>query len=496
MNITINDVMTQQWQDFNLARSLIQQELTGVFGSQTMKDLKEILALYDIYEKGSNYDSEGGNGDYIPSDHRYKTIKSLIDKEARFLFSVPPSITLEDTSGSGDNERINPNQELIKKVLSTNHFYSKLVRAAKDCFIGRRIAIALNFNDSGIDVSFIPSLEFIYETDPTDVDIMTKFIQFYSVVVNDDKSQQRIYKKKWELNEDGYCVVSEELYDGNATLIETITPETLTKFTYIPVWVIINEGLTGDAFGVSDIESLTEDESWYSKLSSKDMDSLRKGTDQIVWAMDVNPRSTKNLSRSPGSFWDLSSDPASNEKTGQVGCLENNMSYSTALNSTLNRLRASMYSQLDIPDTSSEALQGIISSGKTMKAIYWGLMVRCGEKMLDWKPALEGMVYAIIEGAMLYPNAKQRYINEPLVDNFTVNIENSYPILEDESEEKATDMAEVTTKVMSRKAYLKKWRGLSDEEANKELEQIQLEQSMFEDSNYLFSAEDAGGQEE
>lgn len=494
MSALSNDVITQQWQDFNLARSLIQQELSGVFGSQTMKDLKEILELYEIYEKGSPFDSEGGNGDYIPSDHKYKTIKSLIDKEARFLFSVPPTITLEDTSG--DNERISPNQELIKKVLSTNHFYSKLVRAAKDCFIGRRIAIALNFNNSGINVSFIPSLEFVYETDPADVDIMTKFIQFYSVVVNDDKAQQRIYKKKWELNENGYCEVTEELYDGNARLIETITPKTATKFTYIPVWVVINEGLTGDAFGVSDIEVLTDDESWYSKLSSKGMDSLRKGTDQIVWAMDVNPRSTKNLSRSPGSFWDLSSDPAGNEKTGQVGCLENNMSYSEALNSTLNRLRASMYSQLDIPDTSSEALQGVISSGKTMKAIYWGLMVRCNEKMLDWIPAIENMVYGIIEGAMLYPNSKQKYTSDTLVDDFIVKVENTYPILEDESEEKSTDMAEVVTKVMSRKSYLKKWRGLSDEEITAELEQIQLEQNMFEDSNYLFNAEETGGQEE
>ena len=31
---------------------------------------------------------------------------------------------------------------------------------------------------------------------------------------------------------------------------------------------------------------------------------------------------------------------------------------------------------------------------------------------------------------------------------------------------------------------MKKWRGLSDEKADEELAQIQLEQSMFEDSNY------------
>lgn len=491
-----SEYVTQQWQDFNLARSLIQQELSGVFGSETMKDLNEILNLYNIYENGAEFDVEGGNGDYVPAEHRFKIIKSLIDKEARFLFSVPPTITLSDTESSADERRIAPNQELVKTVLEKNHFYSKLVRAAKDCLIGRRIAVVANFNNQGIDISFVPSLEFVYETDPTDVDIITKFIQFYSVTINDEKSQQRIYKKKWELNERGYCEITEELYDGNATLVEELTPTTETKFTYIPAWVIVNEGLTGDPFGKSDIETLIDDESWYSKLSSKDIDSLRKGADQIVWAMDVNPRSTKNLSRAAGSFWDLSSDPAGNDKTGQVGCLENSMAYSPALETTLKRLRASMYSQLDVPDTTSEALQGIVTSGKTMEAIYWGLMVRCDEKMLDWIPALTNMVNAIVEGAALYPNSKAVYTSEQLVDGYSVSVENTYPILRDETEEKATDILEVNAKVMSRRTYLKKWRGLSDEEASKELAQIQLEQNMFEDSSYFVGTSEGGAEDE
>lgn len=480
----VNELLTQQWQDFNLARSLIQQELTGVFGSETMHDLNEILILYDIYEHGAKFDPEGGaGGDFIPANHKFKIIKELIDKEARFLFSVPPEITLTDSETEGDNSRINPNQKLIKEVLEKNHFYSKLVRAAKDCLIGRRIAIVANFNPSGIDVSFVPSLEFIYETDPSDVDIMTKFIQFYSVVVNEEKSSQRIYKKKYEMNEQGYCEITEEIYDGNAQLVETITPTTVTKFKYIPAWVIVNDGLTGDPFGKSDMETLTGSESWYSKLSSKDMDSLRKGTDQIIYAMDVNPRSTKDLSRSAGSFWDLSTDPAAEGKTGQIGQVENNMAYSEALNVTLQRIRASMFSQLGVPDTTSEALTGVISSGKTMRAIYWGLIVRCGEKMLDWKPALVSLINTIIEGSLLYPESRAIYIDEIPVTGYHVEVTNSYPILEDEVEEKGTDMAEINNKVMSRKSYLKKWRGMTDDEAQAELEQIQLEQSMLEDNS-------------
>ena len=68
-------------------------------------------------------------------------------------------------------------------------------------------------------------------------------------------------------------------------------------------------------------------------------------------------------------------------------------------------------------------------------------------------------------------------------------VENNYPLPEDEVEEKNMDLAEINAQVMSRKAYLKKWRKLNDAEAEKELMQIKLEQDLFENS-VLPSTED------
>ena len=490
------DLIARQIKEFAFTQSLIQQELHGIFGTETLQDMREILELYNIYEMGATFDQDNNSGDYVPADHQFKIIKSMIDKEARFLFGQPPTITLEDTEApvkkEGAQNRIEPNQALVEMVLKKNHFNSKLVRAAKDCLIGRRIAIAVDFSEAGIDISFMPSLEFIYETDAQDVDRITKFIRFYSTVVNEDKDQQRIYKKKWELNENGRCVITEGLYNGQGVLMEELMPETETPFEYIPCWVIINGGLIGDPFGRSDVEELIEDESWYNKLSSKDFDSLRKGTDQIVYTMDVNPKATKNLSRAAGSYWDLSSDPIEESRTGQVGVLDNSMAYSPALDTTLNRIRGNMYAQFDIPDTTNEALTGIITSGKTMKTIYWGLMVRCDEKLLDWIPALESMVTCIIEGSKIYPEARKVYLDTDPVEGYLVNIENTYPILEDESEEKSTDIMEVQSQVMSRKSYMKKWRGLSDEDVEAELNQIAKEQEMLKEDTYM--PNDFGGQ--
>ena len=478
-----------QIQSFSIVKSLINEELTGIFNTETLRDMNNIIHMYQVYNEGASFTVDKSSGDWLPSQWRSKQIKALIDKEARFLFSTPPDLTIKDKEATtSDNTRVSPNQNVLNSVLKQNKFNSKLIRAAKDCLIGKRLAIAVNFNEeSGITVSFIPSLEFIYETDPNNVDVITKFIQFYSIVVNDSKDQQRVYKKKWYM-QDGKCRVVEELYDGNANLIETITPDQETLFSYIPVSVVINSGLTGDPFGSSDVESLEDTESYFSKLVNKDMDSLRKGTDQITYAIDADPRTTKGLSRAPGAFWDLATDPAKDGSSVQVGTLDNPMSYSSALDSTLSRLRSDMYDQLDIPDTTGDALQGVITSGKTMQAIYWGLTVRCNEKMLDWAPAFEAMTESIFEGCRLYPNIARMYTDESIVDGYEILVDNSYPILQDETEEKSSDMLEVSAGIRSRKSYMKKWLGLTDTDAEAELRQIQLEKSMLEQDNYAVEA--------
>lgn len=487
-----NQFLFEQMQGYNLTRALINKELTGIFNTETLRDMQDIMKMYKIYFEGAEFNTDKSSNDWLPAQWHAKKIKSLIDKEARFMFSEPPDIRVKDLKAdTSDNSRVDVNQQVIRTVLKKNRFTSKLVRGAKDCLIGKRIAIVVNFNeDTGIDISFIPSLEFVYETDPADVDVITKFIQFYNVVVNEDKNQQKIYKKKWYM-ENGVCRVVEELYDGNANLLEILVEDTATNFTYIPVAIVINDGLSGDPFGISEVESLIDSESWYNKLSNKDIDSLRKGTDQITYAIDADPRTTKGLSRAPGAFWDLATDPAKDGKIAQVGTLENPMSYASALDSTLQRLKADMNEQLDVPDTTGDALQGVITSGKTMQAIYWGLITRCNEKMLDWTPAFEGMAEYILDGCKLYPEIAKMYVDDPIVDDYMIEVENSYPILQDETEEKANDILEVNSKLMSRRTYMKKWRNLTDKDVDAELKQIMEESSMLEQENFL---PDEGGQ--
>lgn len=470
----------------NIPYSVFATELEGTSKADFNKESEQIMEYYEAYRRGVEFTAEGSNSDYVPSDLRFKKISDLIDKESRFLFSIPPSFIVNpDRSGLTEELREQNTQlnQFLNEVLSKLQFNSDLVKAAKDCFIGKRIACMLNFNETeGISATFLKSTEFLYEYKGKE---LSRIVGIFIISESSNKADQIIKKKVYEMGEDGYCYVEEALYSGTGELKEEGRVErTRTLFQRIPAVVILNEGLTNDSRGESDVAELLDYESTYSKLANSDIDSERKSMNPIRYTVDATQESTSNLSTAPGSFWDIQSDQnGSDPKNASVGMLEAHMSYKDALKTTLDRIENTMYSQLEIPNISSEKLQGVITSGKTLKALYWSLIVRCNEKMLTWGPALTVIAEIILEGAKLYPESARRMSSVELPDiKYEIKVENNYPLPEDEAEEKTMDLAEVSAQVMSKKSYMKKWRGLTDEEAMEELKQIALERQILEDA--------------
>ena len=317
--------------------------------------------------------------------------------------------------------------------------------------------------------------------------MLTKFVCFIIVKNSITLTEKRIFKKKFELVDD-VVYLEEILYDGAGKELEVVTEYQETLMPMIPATIFINDGLTGEDAGESEIEILQDDESWYSKLSNADIDAQRKSMNPTKYTIDMESNSTKNLSTAAGALWDLGSDQNLDKPHPAVGMLEPSMSYSSSLDTTLKRVKKSAYNQVDMPDI--EEVQATITSGKALKAIYWPLIVRCKEKMKMWGPQLRQMVNIIIQGAMVYPNCIKRYIDDIISPvAYEISVVGNLPIPEDEIEEKNMDLAEVESKTMSRKAYMKKWRGLTDDEVQEELEQIALERQLIEDSSFTGGAD-------
>ena len=467
--------------------ALINAEIAGS-AKDTLDELTQICKYYKVYKKGASFTVEGTNGDYVPAKLNYKMAASLINKEARFLFAEPPDITVEPKGDVGKitedaKNALTVMNDLVKTILDKNNFEEALIKAAKDCFVGKRVAGLVNFNEEdGVTITFLPSTQFIYDTKVGNPNIITKFVCFIIVKDSITLSEKRIFKKKFELVDD-VVYLEEVLYDGAGKELEVVTEYQETLMPMIPVSIFINDGLSGEDKGESEIEILQDDESWYSKLSNADIDAQRKSMNPTKYTVDMELNSTKSLSTAAGAFWDLGSDQNLDNAHPQVGLLEPSMNYSASLDTTLKRVKKSAYNQVDMPDI--EEVQATITSGKALKAIYWPLIVRCKEKMKMWGPQLRNMVDIILQGAMVYPNCIEKYTDDVISPvAYEVSIVGNLPIPEDEIEEKNMDLSEVESKTMSRKAYMKKWRGLTDDEVQEELEQIAFERQMIEDAAF------------
>lgn len=474
--------------------SLLNAELEGN-ASDTLKEFGEIMEYYKIYKKGVKFESEGTGGHYVAAQLKYKKAATLINKEARFLFGQKPDINIESDGDVGkitDDAKamLTTYQNLLNRILRENKFESILLKAAKDCFIGKRVAALINFNEeNGVTVQFLPAVNFVYETRLDNSEVLEKFVCFTVVKERTDLSAKRIFRKKFQMeyNEEtgeSVCYLEETLHDGSGKLVETVTEYQPTLLDRIPATVIINDGLTGETDGESEIELLKDDEKWYSKLSNADIDSLRRNMNPTKYTVDMATNSTRNLSTGPGAYWDLASDQNAEHPHPSVGVLSSDTNYSQSLDTTLKRIDATMHDEVDVPNITLENIQGVVTSGKAMKCLYWPLIVRCNEKMKTWGPALEYIANVIIQGAMVYPKCIIKYTEDALSPvDYEVNVVQNYPLPEDEEDEKNMDLAEVSANTMSRKSYMKKWRQLTDHEVDEELQQIALELALIEGTN-------------
>ena len=246
--------------------ALINAEIGGST-KDTLDELTQICGYYKVYKKGAKFAVEGTNGDYVPAKLKYKMVASLINKEARFLFAEPPDITVESKGDVGKiteeaKKALTIMNDLVKTILDRNNFEEALIKAAKDCFIGKRVAGLVNFNEEdGVTVTFLPSTQFIYETKPGNPNVITKFVCFIIIKDSMTLNEKRIFKKKFELIDD-VVYLEEKMYDGAGKELEEIAEYQKTLMPMIPAVIFINDGLTGEIQGESEVDILEDDESW------------------------------------------------------------------------------------------------------------------------------------------------------------------------------------------------------------------------------------------
>ena len=453
-------------------------EMSGLYGQSVLRDIGQIIRLYDFYD-GRGQDWELPQGlDYRPTKKRVNLVKKLIKREAEFMFGRAPEITF-NSDREASAETVDKAQRFLDGALKRSRWNNKLMQAGLDCFIGKRVALKISGGkDKPVRVSFRPSPEFVYSVTDDDCDILDKIIFFYQINDEQNRADQRLWKQKYWL-ENGRCWLNEGVYNGFGQLLEG-GQDVDTGLDFIPCCVILNGGLSGDMKGESDVEDLIELQNSYNHLLSDDADALRFNMFPQTVAVDAKAESLDAMKISPGALIDLQTDPAKEGSQARLDKLEAGFSYSERFEAAITRTKNDMFDLLSVPNVGLEQLRGLMQSGKSMKALYWELISRCEGKWASWRPALEWMAFAVLKMESIYHGFAYDE------DALTVNVESLYPILEDDFDEMANDMQEVSRQVRSRKSYIEKWRTAPDADA--ELLQIKKEETLFSDS-FISAAE-------
>ena len=478
----------------------IMQELSGPYGPNVTDMVRQIGKWYDAYSGGAEFDLDDEDEEAFEHTRLHsKKIRYLINTQAQFMVGKAPDLKItcpEESNTDQGKPNESDMQAYLNQVLKKNLWQGKLLKGAKDCFIGGRVLLKVHVQEERIGVMFVPADGFVYETDPDDVDILKKVVLFYCVCDRMDKKDQRWWRQIYWMDE-GRCYSSEAMFDGyGEKLPGTDSGEKDTGINQIPCYVILNGGLTGCTEGESDVDELEDEDSWYNKMRSSNLDTIRKTMNQITWIAGASPATFDRLKFSPGAVWDLQADPVLQGTTPEVGTVENSFKYKDAYADMLGNINGSMHDNLGIPDLSLEKTQGLMTSGKGLKMLYWPLICQCEGKWTTWRPALEWMAELILYAAEVFPKLKEVY-GEFQTDRHTVTVENQYPLPEDEAEERSLDLQEVGT-ARSIKSYLMKWggpdhEGMSDDDADAEIQQMAMEKRLLEDS---YAAEmDLGGEE-
>lgn len=453
----------------------LKKQLGDSESARLISENAELIKYYDVYDgKGQLWETRGGL-DFTPTKRVTNNIKHLIKEVVRFMLSRMPEISILPINDDVSNaEKCAALESFIRKTLEDNGFAGKLTKAGRDQLIAGRVALKVSGQTGeGLKIAFRSALEAWAEYDLEDAEQLNKLIYLYQTQDAEAEKDQIFWVQLYE-KDDEAVYVSERVVDGEGTVKEDRLDKVRLPISYIPSRIIINDGLSGDIDGESEVKELKGLADAYNRVTSDDQDALKFNMFPQSVFIDASPDSLEKVKVAPKALIDLQSESNSGELQAKAQVLESGFNYGERAENVLNRLDLDMRKMLGVPPKSLDEYRANGVSGKALKALYWPLITKCEEKWTEWDTALIWLVRCLYDLAVAYGLADKFRGAE-----YTVKIEHLYPITDDEEDERAQDLREVAQGARSIKNFLEKWQPSIDSEA--ELQQIIREKRMMEE---------------
>lgn len=506
------------------------------------KELTEVELFYqyfdgfDVRDLNSDYGqtwkiNEEGI-DYTPTREIRNFIRQLVKKQARFMMGKEPELSFSPIQ-NGQDEAAENKRILFDFILSKSKFWTKAANALVDATVGKRVLMLLVANENEkIDIQFYSMPQFTYTVDPKNpsrllaVDIVyqderTKGMQTEAQLWHHFRYEMRSSSKEsgvaqaledveeecWltyaltdgeanqiYMTEDGSTTIKASLAKiveiednlGNKVEVPLKVLETApTGLSQIPCRVILNEPLTNDIYGSSDVKELITIADNYNRTVSDMRDALKFKMFEQPVLIDASTASVKGMKIAPNALVDVKSDPASsigsggNSRQAKVATISGSFNFLPAAQYYLDEAKKAMYELMDQP--LPEKVQNA-PSGIAMQFLFYDLMSRCDSKWIEWDSAIEWLV-EMLEEVLEKVNVDLGILPDNIISSYqtltTLVIDHKYPLPSDEASAKEIAMSEVQANVRSHQSYIEEFS--VKEKADKEWKRVLEEQAQLDE---------------
>ena len=484
------------------------------------KELEEVQLYYeyfdgfDVTDMNSNYGQtwkiDEDKLDYIPTREIRNHLRQLVKKQSRFMMSQEPELIFNPVTEGRENQA-EDKRILFDSILRQAKFWSKATNALTDATVGKRVLMTVLGNEGEpVDIRFYPMPQFSYTVDPKD----TSRLLAVDIVYQDertrgmDKEAQLWHHYRYEMKagakESGItsaledveeeCWLTYALTDGESNQIyitedgETTIKESSAKLvdiednlgnkvqvplaviesaptglSQIPARVILNEPLTNDVYGNSDVKDLITIADNMNRTISDLRDALRFRMFEQPVIIDGSTKSLQGMKIAPNAVIDLKTDTSSSigasggSRQATVTSITSNFNFLPAAQYYLDEAKRAMYELMDQP--LPEKVQSA-PSGIAMQFLFYDLMSRCDSKWVEWDSAIEwmiSMIEEILEKVPVTIEPLPEALKSAWQEITTLTINHNYPLPADELAKRQTAMQEVQTNVRSHQSYIEEF---------------------------------------
>lgn len=525
-----DEVLSQAFNSPLAQNQKFKRELTEVELFYQYFDGFDVRDLNSDYGQTWKINEEGI--DYEPTREIRNFIKQLIKKQARFMMGNAPELSFSPIQ-NGQDEAAENKRILFDFILSKSKFWTKAANALVDATVGKRVLMLLVANENEkIDIQFYSMPQFTYTVDPKNpsrllaVDIVyqderTKGMQteaqlwhHFRYEIKSSASESGVAQALEDVEEECWLTYaltdgeSNQIYmteDGSTTIKASLAKiveiednlgnkvevplkvlETApTGLSQIPCRVILNEPLTNDIYGSSDVKELITIADNYNRTVSDMRDALKFKMFEQPVLIDASTASVKGMKIAPNALVDVKSDPASsigsggNSRQAKVATISGSFNFLPAAQYYLDEAKKSMYELMDQP--LPEKVQNA-PSGIAMQFLFYDLMSRCDSKWIEWDSAIEWLV-EMLEEVLEKVNVDLGILPQNIVTSYqtltTLVIDHKYPLPSDEASAKEIAMSEVQNNVRSHQSYIEEFS--VKEKADKEWKRVLEEQAQLDE---------------